>query len=269
MVGITSYVSHWLDLAKKLVDEGTVPPITTFTNCFCAGEPISEKYAETIGAQFAAIGCEGVKVHEIYGSTELKVAFYECEPGAKPHVSPEHFFVECLDPQTREPVKTGEPGVFVFSHIGWRGTVFLRYWTGDLVRGGVSWDKCRSCELVTPRLNTPIVRAARDFTKIKGARVLYFDLEDSVRRVPGVKLFQILITKQEPENQQSRDRVRVFVARSEEEPERRIHEQIGKRMKLETEISPSEIIFEDYETVNRRLFARTGLKADWVIDQRR
>ena len=269
MVGITSYVSHWLDLAKKLVDEGTVPPITTFTNCFCAGEPISEKYAETIGAQFAAIGCEGVKVHEIYGSTELKVAFYECEPGAKPHVSPEHFFVECLDPQTREPVKTGEPGVFVFSHIGWRGTVFLRYWTGDLVRGGISWDKCRSCELVTPRLNTPIVRAARDFTKIKGARVLYFDLEDSVRRVPGVKLFQILITKQEPENQQSRDRVRVFVARSEEEPEERIHEQIGKRMKLETEISPSEIIFEDYETVNRRLFARTGLKADWVIDQRR
>ena len=38
---------------------------------------------------------------------------------------------------------------------------------------------------------------------------------------------------------------------------------------METEISPSEIIFEDYETVNRRLFARTGLKADWVIDQRR
>jgi phenylacetate-coenzyme A ligase PaaK-like adenylate-forming protein len=268
MVGITSYISHWLDVAKKMIDEGTVLPITSFRMAFCAGEPVNAEYAEKIKSQFAAIGCGDTMVGEIYGSTELKVAFYECDTGSKPHVSPEYFFVECLDPETRQPVNYGEPGVFVFSHIGWRGTVFLRYWTGDLVQGGISWDKCRHCGLVMPRLNTPIVRAEHDFTKIKGARVLYLDLQNSVRNVPGVKLFQVVITKENPEDPYTRDWVRVFVTKTEGEPEERLKAEIARKMKAETEISPSEIVFEDYDALMERLFQRTGLKADWLIDER-
>jgi phenylacetate-CoA ligase len=267
MLGITSYIYYWLGVAKKLIDEGVVSPITSFKIAFCAGEPMNDEYVQKIKERFAAIGSDA-KVIEIYGSTELKVAFYECDTGSKPHINPEYFFVECLDPETKQPVKWGEPGVFVFSHIGWRGTVFLRYWTGDLIQGGLSWDKCNSCGLVMPRLNTPIVRAEHDFTKIKGARVLYLDMLNSVRNVPGVKLFHIRLTKERVEDQYSRDWVCVYVTKTEEATEEKIKEAINKRMKIETEVVPSEIIFEDYDALTARLFDRTGIKADWLIDER-
>lgn len=268
MVGITSYIYYWLDVANKLIKAGKVPPITSFATCFCAGEPMNAEYTSRLKDMFAGIGCSNVDIIEVYGSTELKLAFYECVSGSKPHVSPDYFFIECLDPETRKPVKEGEPGVLVFSHIGWRGTVFLRYWTGDLLRGGIIWNECPNCKLTIPRLNTPIVRAGRDFTKIKGARVPYLKLQDAVRHIPGVDLFHVLITKAQLDDPLSRDIVKIYVAKTENVSEEKIREEITKSMKMETEISPSEIIFEDYDLIKSRLFARTGIKADWVIDER-
>jgi phenylacetate-CoA ligase len=71
----------------------------------------------------------------------------------------------------RQPVKPGEPGVLVFTHIGWRGTVLVRYWTGDLIHGGMIRDRCPHCGWTFPRIFPPICRAEADFSKIKGARV--------------------------------------------------------------------------------------------------
>jgi hypothetical protein len=43
---------------------------------------------------------------------------------------------------------------------------------------------------------------------------------------------------------------------------------ITKQVKFDTEISPDEIMVEQPEKIEQRLFARTGLKADWVVDNR-
>ncbi len=269
MLGITSYIFYWLDVANKLIKLGKVPPIKSFTTCFCAGEPMNNEYRVRLKNMLANIGSQNVDIIEVYGSTELKVAFSECTSGSKPHVMPDYFFIECLDPETKKPVKDGEPGVLVFSHIGWRGTVYLRYWTGDLLQGGITWNECPHCRLTIPRLNTPIVRAGRDFTKIKGARVPYLKLQDSVRDIPGIAIFHILITKEQMDDPFSRDIVKVYVSKDDSISAEAIKEEITKRMKMETEISPGEIIFEDYESIKSRLFARTGIKADWVTDERK
>jgi len=43
---------------------------------------------------------------------------------------------------------------------------------------------------------------------------------------------------------------------------------ITKQVKIDTEVSPDRIDIESPEKVEERLFERTGLKAEWVVDKR-
>jgi hypothetical protein len=43
---------------------------------------------------------------------------------------------------------------------------------------------------------------------------------------------------------------------------------ILKKMKAETEISSNGILFDDSGTITHKLFERTGVKADWLTDDR-
>jgi phenylacetate-CoA ligase len=201
-------------------------------------------------------------------STELRSGgFYECREGSKLHLDPEHFFPEILHPETHEPVPPGEPGIFVWSHIDWRGTAILRYWTGDLVSGGMVWDECPHCRLTMPRLQTPILRAERDFTKIRGTRVEYVALQDAVRSVPGVRTYQIVICKDEPRDAGSRDLLNIHLSIDPHLDERGFKELVRERIKRSTELSPDAILFESTKTIEDRLFAKK-LKAEWIVDER-
>ncbi len=99
----------------------------------------------------------------------------------------------------------GEPGVLVFSHIDWRGTVLVRYWTGDLAKGGLRWERCRCCGYTFPLLFGPICRAEKDFTKIKGTLVDLSQLVDCIRGTPGVRLFQVVLANENAAGELSND----------------------------------------------------------------
>lgn len=264
---IPSYLTYWLETAERMRKEGKIKIIDTMKFAVVAGEPMVPAYRERLKKQFAAIGSPEVKIIEGYGMTEVKGAFYECDEGSGLHLSPEKYFWEILDPKTKEPVEEGKPGVLTFSHIGWRGTVFLRFYTGDLINGMV-WDKCPKCGYTIPRLLTPMCRAVKDFTKIKGARVPLLALQTAVRNSEGVESFQVIITKEKEEDPFSRDLVIVYVAKKEGFDEEKVSNSIRKNVKLDCEISPNKIIFEDTQRLEERLFQRTGLKADWIIDER-
>src|SRR5438132_1156907 len=155
---------------------------------------MSEKLREIIRTLAHAAGADPrLKIYETLGMTEMKWWFGECNEHSGLHLNPRHYYWELLDPQTREPVGPGEPGVLVFSHIGWRGTVLVRYWTGDLVKGGLRWERCRFCGYTFPLLFGPVCRAERDFTKIKGTLVDLSQLIDCIRGMPGVRLFQAVL----------------------------------------------------------------------------
>ncbi len=266
-IAIPSYLTYWLKTAAGLIEMG-VPKPAPVKYAVCAAEPMSDEYKDRLKDQFEKIGSPDVKIIEGYGSTELRAAFFECDEKANLHLNPEFYFWEVLDPETREPVKWGEPGVLCFSHIDWRGTVLLRYWMGDLIQGGVVWEKCPKCGLTLPILRPPIGRAARDFTKIKGARVPHINFQNAVRRVEGVESFQVVITKEVEEDVTSRDRVIVFASLKEGADPDLVKANITKQVKIDTEISPDEIIIEQPEKIEQRLFERTGLKAEWVVDSR-
>ncbi|PKQ28137.1 MAG: hypothetical protein CVT63_04450 [Candidatus Anoxymicrobium japonicum] len=267
-IGIPSYITYWLKTAAEMIEGAAAPKPAPVKYAVMAAEPLSDEYRARLKSQFERIGSPDIKIIEGYGSTELRGAFFECDEKIGMHLNPEFYFWEMLDPETREPVKWGEPGVLCFSHIGWRGSVLLRYWMGDLIQGGVTWDRCSSCGLTLPILRPPIGRATRDFTKIKGARVGLASFQNAVRRVEGVDSFQVVVTKEDENDVTSRDRVLVFVSLNEGADAEIVKSDIIKQVKFDTEISPDKIEFEHSKKIEQRLFERTGLKADWVVDTR-
>jgi phenylacetate-CoA ligase len=201
-------------------------------------------------------------------STELRTAgFYECKEGSGLHLDPEYIFSEILDPDTKEPVPPGKPGIFVWSHIDWRGTAILRYWSGDYIEGGMVVDPCPHCLLSLPRLRTPIWRAEKDFTKIRGTRVEFVSLQDAVRGVQDVATFQIILTKEIESDPFSRDRVEVLVAAVEGNDTGAIQANIKKAVLSAAEIGIDSVRFDSAAEIEARLFAKK-LKAEWIVDSR-
>jgi phenylacetate-coenzyme A ligase PaaK-like adenylate-forming protein len=202
--------------------------------------------------------------------TELKWAFYECSEGAGIHLNPRFYYWELLHPETRQPVGPGEPGVLVFSHIGWRGTVFIRYWTGDLIKGGMRWDRCEHCGYTFPRIFPPICRADKDFTKLKGARVDLSLMIETIRDTPGVRRFQIALESETGQGEFSRDVLTVHVVEEPDAARKQVEEGVRQRLKSVIEVSPDRIVFEDDEVeFERRLFAANGVKADYLVERRK
>jgi phenylacetate-coenzyme A ligase PaaK-like adenylate-forming protein len=266
IVAIPSYLVHWLRTARDMRRAGTIAPITTIHTVFCVGEPITDAYRSILKGLLAEVGSDDVQILNGMSSTEIRSAgFYECAEATELHLDPEHFYFELLDPETQQPVPEGSPGVFVWSHIDWRGTVILRYWSGDYAGGGIRWGDCPGCKLTIPRLIGPLARAAKDFTKIRGARVELVDLVDSIRGVAGVQTFQVFLDKSDPSDPFSRDVLRISVAMSDPGPDarQRVREAVTRR----TEVTPDEVLFEEVEEIEQRLFAKK-LKAEWIVDRR-
>jgi len=268
MIGLPSYMIHWLRLAVAMKESGQIKGISSFRAAYCGGEPVTEAYRSLLKDLFRDLGSPSVAVMEGMSSTELRTGgFYECGEGTKLHLDPAYFFTEILHPETFEPVGAGEPGVFVWSHIDWHGTSILRYWTGDYVSGGLITGTCNHCGLVIPRLGTPIWRAEKDTTKIKGTRVDLVYLIDAVRGSEGVRTFQIVIGKANPTDPYSKDVLDIYVAPKGTESAEMLTQNVKKSVQRELELTPDSVVIESAETLEAKLFAKK-LKAEWIVDTR-
>ena len=271
ITSIPSYLVHWLRRAKALQQEGVIGRLDKFRHVLLGAEPLSESLRDYIREMAIDLGAHPrFRVMATLGMTEMKWGFFECVEGSGIHLNPSYHFWELLHPETREPVAEGEPGVLVFSHIGWRGTVLVRYWTGDLIKGGFRWTRCEHCGWTFPRVFPPICRAVKDFTKLKGARVDLSLLVETVRDTPGVRTFQITLDSEDHETEFSRDLLRIEISAEPEQDQRRIDEQLHHRIKAMTEVSPDVIRFvSDESELERRLFERTGVKAEYIVERRK
>jgi len=155
-VGTPSLTKLWLEYAHKQIENSEITPISSFKLCILTGETMNEKVKKEIKTLFQKIGSEP-KILESYANNRARAVFYECSEDSGIHLNPRYFYWEVLDQKTLEPVGEGEKGLLAFSHIGWHGTAFIRYLTGDLVEG-LTWEKCPSCDLVVPKIKGPIKR---------------------------------------------------------------------------------------------------------------
>jgi len=113
---------------------------------------------ERIARLMESVGAKDNKVHRMYFNSEAKSGWAECAPGFGYHTNPDHVLIEIIDPESGEVLGEGEKGEVVVTHLDTRGTVFLRYRTGDIATGGITTEPCPNCKRTVPRIMGDIER---------------------------------------------------------------------------------------------------------------
>ena len=270
IAAVPSYLVRWLRRATALQQEGRIHKLTRFKSAVVGAEALSRAEHDYIRELALGLGADRrFAIHQTLGQTEMKWTSIQCGDSGGLHLNPKYFYTELLHPETREPVGPGEPGVLVFSHVGWRGTALVRFWTGDLIKGGARWDRCECCGYTFPRVYPPIARLGKDFTKLKGARVELSLLIETVRDTPGVRLCQIVLEREDPADPFSQDVLTLHVALESGRAQADVDRLLRERVKAATEVSPDRVVFEvDADALEKRLFASNGIKAEYLIERR-
>ena len=158
-LGTPTLTKKWLTSAIEKLSKKEINKISSFKICILTGEPLLPETEAEIKSLFAELGSTP-EIIESYTNNRTKGTFYECSENSGVHLNPRYFYWEVLDKKSLEPVEAGEPGYLCFSHIDWRGTVFIRYNTGDLIDGLV-WETCDACGLTFPKIKGSIKRSLK------------------------------------------------------------------------------------------------------------
>lgn len=254
MLGTPSYISYWLSKAIDRLNKKTINKIKSIKKCLVVGEPLTKEYKKQIKGLFETLG-SSPDILESYTNNRAKVSFIECSEGSGIHLNPRYFLWELLDSKSYEPKEDNKEGYLCFSHIDWRGTCFLRFNTGDFIQE-LSWEKCEHCGLILPTIKGPITRIQEDEIIIKNKNFSKLTLETTIRKITGVKLFQMVLSK---------NKIQIIVA-LDEKYKQKSTQQLKEVLTDFTGIEP-EILHENYDALRDRLFSRGLLKAEYIIEK--
>jgi phenylacetate-coenzyme A ligase PaaK-like adenylate-forming protein len=238
LVGAPTYTLYLSEVAVHMKDEQDIN-LKNLKNVLCAGERFPDGMKKKIKTNFNTAGAD-CRILEGYGSTECKTSFVECAPGSGVHVHPDVHIWEILDEKTLEPVGEGERGVLAFTHIDFRGTVFLRFLTGDVAENGMVYEKC-ACGRTSPRIMGPIGRMEDYSTKVNITRVKEMNidlnaLDDLLSDIPELDVYQVVITRVDLEDPHSLDKVVVEAGITGNEKE--VIKKIISKVKNRFEVTP-------------------------------
>ena len=127
---ISSVASYAMRLSEVALGMGIDPKKLKVRNGLFGAETFSS------GLKKRLMEIWDLDVHDVYGLTEI------CGPGVSTdcdqhnglHLWEDHFLLECLDPQTLEPVETEEEGELVITTLTKEGMPILRYRTRDIAK---------------------------------------------------------------------------------------------------------------------------------------
>ena len=148
---------------------------------FTTGETLFPDQRSVIERVFDAPVANG------YGSRDAGFIAHQCELGSL-HISAEHIIVEILD-SSGAPVRAGERGEIVTTHMATADFPFIRYRTGDMA---VAEDKQCACGRGLPVLREVFGRST-DFIRTPSGEVMHaLALIYEVREKPGVRAFKFI-----------------------------------------------------------------------------
>src|SRR5438552_6494276 len=168
-LGMSSYALHLANLAEaKGIDLSSVKRVMT------SAEPVSQAKRDKIERTW------GSKLTDTFGMTEAGMMGAEDKPGAGFRIWTDMYYIEVLDPKSREPVKEGETGTLIVTAL-WSNNVtpFLRWSSGDLVSYSEADDGVGPYS-VFPRIKH--AHRTTGFFKVRGVNLGHQDLEDFMFR---------------------------------------------------------------------------------------
>ena len=270
LIGMPTFIYHVLQVAAE---EGIDCP--NIVRIVLGGEKVPEGLRRKLKALCAELGSGSVDVMATYGLTEAKMAWPECpdREGHSPgyHLYPDLGIVEVIDPETGTVLGEGEPGEIVYTPLDSRGSVVLRYRTGDLISGGLVHEPCPACGRTVPRLVGRISRVSdvrrMNIGKVKGTLINFNDLEHILDDLDGVGTWQIELRKRNNDPLDC-DEIVVHLAPTGRVSDSSLEEAISDRFASATEIRPNRIEFHDARELRRKHGVGKALKEEKVVDHR-
>lgn len=191
--------SYALTVAEAIKAENIDASELSLKLAFLGSEPWTEQMREVLEATI------NIKSSNNYGLSEVigPGVSGECPERSGMHFQEDHFIVECLDPDTLQPVPEGQAGELVISSISREAMPILRYRTRDIAI--VYSGRC-DCGRETLRMSRVIGRSD-DMLIIRGVNVFPSQIEEALLSIEGAAPhYQIILDRPK-----TLDEVRVLV----------------------------------------------------------
>jgi phenylacetate-coenzyme A ligase PaaK-like adenylate-forming protein len=232
-------------------------------------------FKEKLAGLLKGMGAKHVRIMGTYGFTEAKCAWGECPTALKLssgyHTYPDKEIFEVVDPDSGEVRGEGEDGELVYTAIDARGSCVLRYRTGDLVNGGITYRRCPYCKRTVPRISSSISRVYNirnlKFSKVKGTLVNLNTFCTILETEKKVNEWQIEIRKKNDDPYEI-DELIIYVSLEGEMDQQALKERLASKIQAATEIMPNEIIILSYKEMLERVEMETSHKVKRIVDRR-
>src|SRR5947199_313825 len=163
------------------------------------------------------------------------------------------------------------PGKLVFAPLYSRGTVVLRYRTGDIVDGGLTYARCPNCGRSVPRLVGNISRTAEvremHLDKIKGTLVDFNELEHLLDDCAHIGAWQIELRKRDDDPLEV-DELILHVTKLNGISKAQLTQELNARFVACVEIHPNKIVFHDSDQMRDLQGVGSELKERKLVDHR-
>ncbi len=139
----------------------------------------------------------GITAYDEFGMTEFLGPGMTCECYVRDgmHAWADAFLVECIDPETGEPVEEGQDGELVWTWLAADGTAMIRYRSRDLSR--TWWEERCVCGRTHPKI-AAIKGRSDDAVSIRGLIVFPSQVEAALVKFPETGAnFRIIVDKRD------------------------------------------------------------------------
>lgn len=169
--------SYALHIAEVAAQQGIDPRQMTLRFGHFGGEPWTEEMRVAIESQFNMHAFNNYGLSEVIGPGVSG----DCAARTGMHIQEDHFFVECLNPDTLEPVPEGTPGELVFTSLTKQAFPIIRYRTRDIASLDSSPCPCGRTGVRMSRVKG----RTDDMLIIRGVNVFPSQIEEALLRVEG------------------------------------------------------------------------------------
>ncbi len=169
--------SYALNIAEVAAGEGIDPKSLPLKFAHFGAEPWTEDMRRQIEGALDLFAMNNYGLSEVIGPGVSG----ECAVRNGMHIQEDHFLVECLDPDTLQPVPDGERGELVFTTLTKRAFPLLRYRTRDIAV--LDHTPC-PCGRTGVRMSR-VVGRTDDMLIIRGVNVFPSQIEEALLRVEG------------------------------------------------------------------------------------
>ena len=272
IIGMPTFIYHLLQEAATNGSQWK-----QLNSLVLGGEKVPDGMRDKLRELCQRVWAKNVRIMSTYGFTEAKLAWSECpapEHGSSSagfHIYPDMGIVEVVNPDTGERVPNRHPGEIVYTQLDARGSVVLRYRTGDQIDGGLTDEPCPYCGRTCPRLVGNISRVSDihrlHLDKLKGTLVDFNALEHLIDNMPDVGAWQVELRKRN-DDPNDLDQIIVHAVAGNGTPREETMRNITHRFREKMEFTPDAIEFHSWQEMRRLQGVGEKIKEEKVVDHR-